>query len=375
MSDDTMVNRRDFLGAAAFGMAASLARSPFAGSTLAGERWLGAPDPMRDVTARVLGDEGPFPDLGGAVGWINTAPLTSKSLRGKVVLADIWTYSCINSIRPMPYLKSWAAKYKEAGLVIIGIHSPEFEFEKDRANVEKAVRDMKITYPVAIDSNHGVWQAFNNQYWPADYFIDGKGRIRHHHFGEGDYEASERVLQQLLEENGAAGLDGSLVNISGSGIEAPPDLKDARSPETYVGFNRGENFVSPERFTRDSRMSYSVPAKLSLNQWALAGSWIVGDEKATSQEASGKIAFRFHSRDLNLVLGAASAGKPVRFRVKIDGTVPGDDHGSDVEANGSGEIHEPRLYQLIRQKDPVADRTFEIEFLDPGAQGYVVTFG
>jgi len=226
-----------------------------------------------------LADEGRLPDLGGAIGWLNSAPLSRKALQGKVVLVDIWTYSCINSLRQLPYMMSWAAKYKDAGLVVIGVHAPEFGFEKERPNVENAVRDLKLTYPIAIDSNHAIWQAFDNEYWPADYFIDGKGRIRYHHFGEGEYVESERVIQELLKENGATGLNLNPVNVSASGVEAPPS-EDVQSPETYVGYGRTERFASPERLAQDSRKTYSAPARLSLNQWGLSGSWNVGAESA-----------------------------------------------------------------------------------------------
>jgi len=321
-----------------------------------------------------LADEGSLPDLGGAVAWLNSAPLSRKSLRGKVVLVNFWTYSCINSLRELPYMKSWAAKYKDAGLVVIGVHAPEFGFEQDRPNVENAVHDLKVTYPVAIDSNHTIWQAFSNEYWPADYFIDGKGRIRYHHFGEGEYVQSERVIQELLKENGATGLDRNAVGISADGAEAPPSA-DVQSPETYVGYGRAERFASPERFASDSRRTYSPPASPSLNQWGLSGSWIVGSESAVLQATPGKIVFRFHARDLHMVLGPTKDGKPVRFRVKLDGAVPRNDHGVDSAPDGTGEVREPRMYQLIRQKGQVDDRTFEIEFLDPGIQAFSFTFG
>lgn len=323
----------------------------------------------------VLGDEGPMPDLSGAIAWLNSPPLTAKSLRGKVVLVDFWTYSCINCLRALPYIEGWAAKYKDAGLVVIGVHTPEFAFEKDRANVEKAVRDLKITYPVAIDSNYRIWQAFNNEYWPAHYFIDGKGRIRYHHFGEGEYAESERVIQELLKENGAQSLSAGVIDVSGSGAEAAPDNKDVASPETYIGYKRAENFASVESIARDSRKVYTTRPRLSLNQWALSGAWNVGGESAVLEAAPGKIVFRFHARDLHLVLGPRKNGKPIRFVVKIDGTAPGEDHGSDTDASGAGTVQEHRLYQLIRQKGAVEDRTFEIEFLDPGVQAFAFTFG
>src|SRR5437870_11867374 len=266
-----------------------------------------------------------MPDLGGAGGWLNSGPLNQDSRRGRGVLADIWTYSCINSLRQLPILRSWAEKYRDAGLKVIGVHSPEFGFEKDRTNVEEAVRDLKLAYPIAVDSKMSIWQAFNNEYWPADYFIDGKGRIRYHHFGEGEYDKSERVIQELLRENGVTGLDASTVRISAEGAEAPPS-DDVRSPETYVGYARAEKFASPGGFARDSVRIYSVPARPSLNQWGLGGSWNVGAESAVLQQAPGKIAFRFHSRDLHMVLAPPNNGKPVRFRVNLDGAAPGEDH-------------------------------------------------
>ncbi len=322
-----------------------------------------------------LADEGPMPDLSGAVAWLNSPPLSAKSLRGKVVLIDFWTYSCINCLRALPYTEGWAAKYKDAGLVVIGVHTPEFAFEKERKNVEKAVRDLGITYPVAIDSDYQIWQAFNNEYWPAHYFIDGKGRIRHHHFGEGEYDESERVIQQLLKENGAQSLSAGMISVSGSGAEAAPDKKNAASTETYIGYKRAENFASVEPVAKDSRKLYSARPRLSLNQWALDGTWNVGEQSAVLQAAPGKIVFRFHARDLHLVLGPSKNGKPIRFRVKIDGTAPGEDHGVDTDSSGAGTVQEHRLYQLIRQKGAVEDRTFEIEFLEPGVQAFAFTFG
>lgn len=304
-------------------------------------------------------DEGRSPGFGASVGWLNSAPLSDKALRGKVVLANIWTYSCINSLRELPYMKAWAAKYRDAGLIVIGVHTPEFSFEKDTANVQRAVSELKIAYPVAIDSDYGVWRAFDNNYWPANYFIDANGRIRYHYFGEGAYAESERVIRELLKENGAAGLDGSTVSIAATGVEAPPS-GDVRSPETYVGSRRAERRVS------------TTP---SLNQWGLSGSWNVEAERAVLQTAPGKIAFRFHSRDFHMVLGLQRSGAPVRFKLLLDGAVPGDDCGSDATPDGAGEVREPRLYQLIRQKGRIEDRVCEIEFLDPGVQAFSFTFG
>jgi thiol-disulfide isomerase/thioredoxin len=326
------------------------------------------------ASAADLGDEGRLPDFDGATEWLNSAPLHSKSLRGTVVLVNFWTYSCINSLRELPYMKAWARKYKDAGLVVVGVHAPEFGFEKNPANVKEAVAELKVGYPIPIDSNHAIWQAFRNEYWPADYFIDAKGRIRYHHFGEGEYEKSERVIQTLLRENGAAGLDESVVQITADGPEAPPS-DDVRSPETYVGYARTEHFASAERMARDSRRSYSTPARLGLNQWGLGGAWNVGEEKGTLESAPGKIAFRFHSRDLHFVLGPAKKGMPVPFKVTLNGAAPGDDHGSDCSADGMGEIRQPRMYQMVRQKGAIKDATFEIEFLAAGAEAFSFTFG
>ena len=321
-----------------------------------------------------LDDEGRLPDLDGAVAWLNSPPLTRESLRGKVVLVNFWTYSCINSLRELPYMKAWAAKYKDAGLVVIGVHAPEFGFEKERANVENAVRDLHIPYPVAIDSNHEVWDAFNNEYWPADYFIDGNGHIRYHHFGEGDYSGSEHVIQELLQANGATGLDESTVRISATGVEAPPG-GDEQSPETYVGYRQAQRFASPEPVAQDSRKTYRPPNTLSLNEWGLGGSWNIGAESGVLQAAPGKIVFRFHSRDLHMVLGPAKSGNPVRFKVTLDGAAPGENSGVDSAPDGTGAVREPRLYQLIRQKGRIEDRTFEIEFFDSGVQAFSFTFG
>jgi thiol-disulfide isomerase/thioredoxin len=322
-----------------------------------------------------LGDEGAVPDLEGAIGWLNSAPLIRKSLRGKVVLVNFWTYTCINSLRPLPYVKTWATKYKDAGFVVIGVHTPEFSFEHEPMNVENAVRTLNITFPVAIDSKIRIWQSFNNEAWPAQYLVDAKGRIRYHHFGEGDYGEIERVIQELLKENGATGLASGTTSVSGVGIEAAPDWTDERSPETYIGYRQAQNFASPEKVHKDSVQSFSAPMKLSLNHWGLSGSWNVNAESAVLQAVPGKIVFRFHSRDLNLVLAPAKDGMPVRFVVRVDGAAPGENSGVDTAQDGSGEIQQPRLYQLIRQKGPIVDRTFEIEFLDHGVHALDFTFG
>ncbi len=316
-----------------------------------------------------------MPDLLGAVGWLNSGALNTKALRGKIVLVNFWTYTCINSLRPMPYVKSWAEKYKDAGLVVIGVHTPEFSFEHERPNVEWAARTFHISFPVAIDSDYNIWQAFHNEAWPAQYIVDGKGQIRYRHYGEGEYAQMERVIQTLLKENGAAGFDENTISVSGTGVEAAPS-NDERSPETYVGYRQAEHFASPEKVARDSQKTYSAPASTSLNQWGLVGSWNVGSEAAVLQAVPGKVLFRFHSRDLNLILAPTKDGKPVRFKVTLDGAAPGDNNGVDSGADGTGEIREPRMYQLIRQKGfPILDRTFEIEFLDSGAQVLDFTFG
>jgi len=315
-----------------------------------------------------------MPELDGAIGWLNSAPVESRSLLGKVVLVDIWTYSCINSLRQLPYLKSWSAKFRDASLVVIGVHSPEFGFEREPHNVENAVRDLRITYPVAIDSDHRIWRAFSNEYWPADYYIDGRGRVRYHHFGEGDYGECERIIRELLKENGARGLDDSPSIVSGSGVEVAPS-RDERSPETWLGYHRAERLALPERLAPDSLKTYGPPARPSLNQWGLSGPWNVGGESAELGADSGKIVYRFHSRDLHMVLAPAKTGTPVRFRVRLDGIAPRSDCGTDSAPDGTGVVTEPRLYQLIRQKGQVEDRTFEIEFFDPGVRTFSFTFG
>jgi thiol-disulfide isomerase/thioredoxin len=338
--------------------------------------WISAATLISGVTAEAsgAGDEGRMPELDGAVAWFNSAPLSSNSLRGKVVLVNFWTYSCINSLRELSYVKAWAAKYKDTGLVVIGVHSPEFGFEKDPTNVRNAVSDLGVAFPVLIDSEHSIWTAFHNEYWPADYFIDRKGRIRHHHFGEGEYDKSEHVIQELLREGRFNGIPANTVQISADGAGAPPS-EDVQSPETYMGYARADAFASPERVAKDAPKIYTLPVRPTLNHWGLGGSWNIGAESALLQEAHGEIAFRFHSRDLHIVLAPPKDGKPVRFKVRLDGGVPGEHHGVDSDADGTGEIRQPRMYQLIRQKGPIRDRTFEVEFLDPGVHGFSFTFG
>jgi cytochrome c biogenesis protein CcdA/thiol-disulfide isomerase/thioredoxin len=322
-----------------------------------------------------LGVEGGMPELDGAVAWLNSPPLTKEGLRGKVVLIDFWTYSCINCLRAIPYVRAWAEKYKDKGLVVIGVHTPEFAFERNIDNVKRATKDLKIDYPVAIDNDFTIWRAFDNQYWPAHYFIDTQGRIRHHHFGEGKYDESERVIQELLAEAGQKDVGTGTVKVSANGAEAAADEANVKSPETYIGFMRSENFSSPGGTKQDVDAAYTLPPALTLNQWALSGTWKREDERAVLGAAGGRIAFRFHARDLHLVLGPAADSKPVRYRVTIDGKPPGDDHGVDAAADGTGTVTDQRLYQLVRQKGAVSDHTFEIEFLDPGVQAFAFTFG
>ncbi|MEE4452938.1 cytochrome c biogenesis protein DipZ [Novosphingobium resinovorum] len=322
-----------------------------------------------------LADEGPFPSLSGAGEWINSPPLGPASLRGKVVLVDFWTYSCINCLRSLPYVRAWAEKYRDQRLVVIGVHTPEFAFEKDPANVRKAVRDLGIAYPVAIDNDHGVWRAFNNRYWPAHYFIDGRGRIRYHHFGEGDYARSERVIQRLLAENGSAVGSAGTVTVAASGAGAAAAQGKARSPETYLGYGKAMRFTSPGGLARDARHDYALPTALPRDGWGLGGAWTAGREQVSLGAAGGRIVYRFRGRDVHLVLGPAQPGRPVRFRVTIDGKAPGADHGTDVDPRGNGVVDGQRLYQLVRLHGGMAERTFAIEFLDPGVQAFAFTFG
>jgi thiol-disulfide isomerase/thioredoxin len=319
--------------------------------------------------------EGDMPELTGAATWLNSKPLTRASLKGKVVVVDFWTYSCINCLRALPYVTRWYDHYKDAGLVVIGVHSPEFPFEKQLDNVQRAVKELKVTYPVALDNNYAIWQAFNNRYWPAHYFVDANGQIRGHHFGEGNYEESEQLIRELLEEAGQKNLPGRSGEISGAGVQAAPDENHVESPETYVGYERAENFVSSGGAAKDSAKTYEVPPKLLLNQWALGGNWTVNPQDAVLDAAGGRITFHFRARDLHLVLGPGAEGKPVRFRVTLDGHEPGADHGVDTDEHGRGTVTEQRLYQLIRQSGGVVHHTFTIEFLDAGARAYAFTFG
>ncbi len=313
--------------------------------------------------------------LSGATEWINTQPLTTAQLQGKVVLVDFWTYSCINCLRTLPYLRAWAEKYKDSGLVVLGVHTPEFPFEKDPSNVKKAVRDLGIPYPVVLDNNYAIWNVFKNEYWPAHYFIDVRGKIRYRHFGEGGYDESERWIQELLKERSGEQLPGGVVHVQAQGAEAAPETSEVQSPETYIGYQRAQNFASPGGLRRNTPSLYSIPTQLVLNQWALAGRWTDQGQTAVLASASGRIAFRFHARDLHLVLGPTADGKPVRFRVTMDGKAPGENHGMDTDEHGNGTVTEHRLYQLVRQKGAIEEHTFVIEFLSPGVQAFAFTFG
>ena len=342
--------------------------------------WLGVDEPVVTTTRAApmtLGPavSAPLGSLSMAQHWLNTKPLNPEDLRGKVVLVNFWTLTCINWLRTLPYLRAWAAKYKDRGLVVIGVHTPEFSFEKDFANVTKASASLGVDYPVATDSDFAIWRAFDNYAWPAFFFIDANGRLRHRMFGEGGYDRSERMIQQLLSEAGGAPVPGGLVTVNPKGPEVSADEETLGSPETYVGYAKAENFASADRVHKDVSSLYRAPETLTLNSWSAAGLWTIGGEFATLDKAPGAIAYRFHARDVNLILVPPAPGQSVRFRVKIDGAAPGADRGADVDAEGMGSVQDPRLYQLVRQKRPVEDRTFEIEFLDPGVRAYSFTFG
>ncbi|SAK45558.1 cytochrome c biogenesis protein transmembrane region [Caballeronia catudaia] len=330
---------------------------------------------MRVSTQSALPVQGRLPSLDGATTWLNSAPLSANELRGKVVVVNFWTYSCINCLRTLPYLKTWAQRYGDDGLVVIGVHTPEFGFERDTGNVKRALANLNIRYPVAIDNDYGIWRAFGNQYWPAFYIVDAQGRVRFHHFGEGGYREAEDALRQLLADNGKTMPVHDAQAVQANGVQAAADPANIGSDETYVGYRQAQGFASPQRVRPDAVEDYSLPTQLPLNDWALAGKWNVGGEAAVAAGPQARIAYRFHARDLHLVLGPSADGKPVRFRVTIDGAAPGASHGADVAADGSGIVTNARLYQLVRQSGTVEDRTFQIEFLDPGAQVFSFTFG
>ena len=315
------------------------------------------------------------PSLSGATGWLNTKALNLANLRGKVVLIDFWTYTCINWRRTLPYIREWEAKYKDQGLVVIGVHTPEFLFEYETDNVSKAIQEMNIVYPVAMDNGYKIWRSFNNNYWPALYLIDTKGKIRYQKFGEGDYAEAELQIQQLLSEASGKNISTALATPPLDGVEAAPDWGNLQSPENFLGYNRTEGFASPGGVVADQRKIYTTPQQLKLNQWALTGEWTMGEESIFLNKEHGKVIYRFHARDLHLIMGPAKPGHTIKFRVLIDGKTPGLSHGLDIDSNGNGTVTEQRMYQLIRQQGSIIDREFQIEFFDPEVEVFDFTFG
>ena len=311
----------------------------------------------------------------GATGWLNSAPLSAEGLRGKVVLVDFWTYTCINWLRTLPYVRAWAEKYEDQGLLVVGVHTPEFPFERDPTNVRAAANEMRVGYPIALDSNYAVWSAFSNHYWPAVYIADTEGRIRHHQFGEGGYDTCERVIQLLLNERGSGDVGGDLVAVAPDGVEAQADWASLESPETYLGHEQTRNFASPGGARLNERRSYVAPDALTLNHWGLSGDWTLERRASVLNGAAGRIAFRYHARDVNLVVGLRAPGTAVPFRVLVDGEPPGDAHGLDVDGDGYGTVVQQRLYQLVRAQGSISERTIEITFLATGVEAYVFTFG
>ncbi|MRW94688.1 redoxin family protein [Duganella sp. FT80W] len=318
--------------------------------------------------------EGKAPGFDGATTWLNSAPLSPQQLRGKVVLVDFWTYSCINCIRTVPYIRAWAAKYRDQGLVVVGVHTPEFKFEEDLVNINAAVGRFHIDYPVAVDSNQRIWSNWGNRYWPAIYLTDANGKVRYHQFGEGDYAMTERAIQSLLAEARGAAVDSSLVNPTANDEQKAPDLASLQSGETYVGYSQASNFHSTSRVREDRSQNYAVD-KLALNQWGLSGQWTVGAESGVVDAPGAGLAYQFSARDLHLVAGPGKAGGKIRIKVTIDGQAPGADHGADTDADGNGVIDATRLYQLARQSGKVMQRRFEVRFLDKGAEAFAFTFG
>jgi thiol-disulfide isomerase/thioredoxin len=345
--------------------------------TIVGARlgMLGSVLPQMKPAAVSLPVSGELQSLASARGWLNSQPLTAATLRGKVVLIDFWTYTCINWLRQLPYVRAWSEKYSDMGLVVIGVHAPEFAFEHNVDNVRRAAKDLRVEYPVAIDNDYAIWRAFKNAYWPALYLVDGKGKTRYRHFGEGEYEQSEKMIQRVLAASGARDVGPGLVSVEGRGAEAAADWGSLRSAETYLGSERTQNFASSHGALVDGRHVYRAPGRLRLNHWGLSGDWTLGREATVLNRANGRIVYRFHARDLHVVMGPAARGTPVRFRVFIDGQRPGAAHGIDVDDQGNGTATEQRMYQLIRQPKPIADRQFEIEFLDPRVEVFSFTFG
>jgi thiol-disulfide isomerase/thioredoxin len=359
MSDSIDQDRRRFFGAAA--AAAGAARLGVIGSAVQ----------QMACAALAEKDEGALPPFIGATEWLNSPPLTPAGLRGKVVLVDFWTYTCVNWLRTLPYVRAWDEKYRDQGLVVIGAHTPEFPFEKDIDNVQWAAKEMDVNYPLAVDSDYGVWRAFDNNYWPAVYIADANGRIRYHHYGEGAYDETEKVIQRLLSESGRK-TDNQLVKVAPRGLEVAADYGTLRSPESYLGYERAEAFASDA--LQDAPRTYSIP-RLSLNQWALAGDWTVRAGRVLSNAPNGQIVYRFHARDVNLIMGTPAPARPIRFTVKIDGRAPGAEHGDDSDAQGNGVATRQRTYQLVRQRERITDREFDIQFAEPGVEAFCFTFG
>jgi thiol-disulfide isomerase/thioredoxin len=341
----------------------------------------GKPGLLRSLAHRLAGDddelpvEGHLPSFDGATGWLNSEPLTPEGLRGRVVLVDFWTYTCINWLRTAPYVRAWDAKYRDQGLTVIGAHTPEFGFERNVDNVIARSGGFGVEYPIAVDSDYGVWEAFANHFWPAVYIADAEGRIRYHHFGEGEYAMAEMVVQQLLLEAGAEGIDPDLVTVDPQGFEVAADWRTLRTPETYLAYGRSAGFASPIPARLNEPSTYPEPSRLSLNEWTLSGVWTLAQHAAVTSGPGARIAFQFQARDVNLVMGPAARGMSVPFRVLLDGAAPGDARGFDVDDQGNGTLADQRLYQLIRQPGAVRERLVEIEFLDPGAEAYCFTFG
>jgi thiol-disulfide isomerase/thioredoxin len=319
-------------------------------------------------------DDGVLPSLSGATEWLNSPPLTPAGLRGKVVLVDFWTYTCVNWLRTLPYVRAWDAKYRDQGLVVIGVHTPEFPFEADIDNVRWALKDMDVSYPVAVDSNYGVWRAFDNNYWPAAYVADANGRIRFHHFGEGKYDEIEKVIQRLLSNSGRT-IDEQLVKVSPRGLEVAADYGTLRSPESYLGYERAEAFASAGDAVNDAARVYTVPPHLALNQWGIAGNWSAKGKSVLLNEPNGRLVYRFHARDVNLIMGVPPGSRPVRFTVKVDGKLPASAHGTDIDEQGNGTVSRQRTYQLVRQQGRITDREFEIQFAERGVEAFCFTFG
>lgn len=362
MPESINQERRKFIGAAAAALGAT--RLGVVGSAIQ----------QMACAALAEGNEGPLPSLSGATQWLNSAPLTTAGLRGKVVLVDFWTYTCVNWVRTLPYVRAWDEKYRDQGLAVIGVHTPEFPFEGDLDNVRWAAKEMDVRFPIAVDTDYSVWRAFNNEYWPAVYIADANGNVRFHHFGEGAYDRTERVIQRLLSQGGRT-IDDQLVRVTPRGLEVAADYGTLRSPESYLGYERAESFASAGDALIDAPRAYTVPPRLVLNQWGLAGDWTVKGKAVVLNKASGRIVYRFHARDVNLIMGPPPGSPPVRFTVKVDGKPPGAVHGTDIDEQGNGTAARQTTYQLLRQQGRIADREFEIEFAEPGVEAFAFTFG